>query len=480
MATPLHHGDPQQLGRYRLTGRLGQGGMGTVYLGQDEHNQQVAVKVINVTLASNSVFHQHFRREVEAARKVRPFCTAPILDASLDRHLLYVVTEYIPGPTLTEAVADSGPLRGADLAGLALGVATALADIHDAGIVHRDLKPSNVLLSGVGPRVIDFGLAKAHTQASATHDRIVGTLAYQAPEIMAGRLVTPASDVFSWGGLVAYASTGHAPFSGTSLSEVLFHVANDPPRLDGLDSSLYEIVAQSLSRDPAARPPVAEIVRRLTSGAGQSVASPPPPSPLSAPNGNEARHRPIPSVPPALSLFLAVCLLMIFVGGGYVVISLYRQNGTEGSKEGSLPGSTAFTNSPSSLPYSPSGKPTSSTAQTPDPVEDYGDVPSQFIGRWTGVITHHDTDEETFSALITITGGKLTQQIGQSEYSSAGCHGTLKLVSAAKSRLIVEEHIGRGGCKKIIIITLTHRKPQSLLYEYNQDSVHGEGGLSLA
>jgi serine/threonine protein kinase len=241
--------------------------MGTVYLAEAEHGKQVAIKVINPDLANDPHFGDRFRREVAAARKVRPFCTAPVLDAGLDGHPLYVVTEYIAGPTLEEAITDSGPLHASDLTALAVGVATALAAIHDAGIVHRDLKPSNVLLSGVGPRVIDFGIAKAATRDNLTRaGQYLGTPAYQAPEHIHGGPTTPATDVFSWACVVAFAATGRDPFSGA---------IRDTPRLDGLDHDLRHLVTRALSEDPAARPTVAEILDRLTGRTSQPHASAP-------------------------------------------------------------------------------------------------------------------------------------------------------------------------------------------------------------
>lgn len=272
MTDPLHHSSaPRNLGRYRIIRPLGQGGMGTVYLAEADQGKQVAIKVINPDLANDPHFGDRFRREVAAARKVRPFCTAPVLDAELDAHPLYVVTEYIPGPTLEEAITDSGPLHASDLTALAVGVATALAAIHDAGIVHRDLKPSNVILSGVGPRVIDFGIAKAATRDNLTRaGQYLGTPAYQAPEHIRGGPTTPAADVFSWACVVAFAATGRDPFSGT---------IHDTPRLDSLDHDLRHLVTRALSEDPAARPTVAEILSRLTGRTSQPHASAPSPPP---------------------------------------------------------------------------------------------------------------------------------------------------------------------------------------------------------
>ncbi|MBE1530342.1 serine/threonine-protein kinase [Actinomadura algeriensis] len=261
----LHPGDPDRLGPYRLTGRLGRGGMGTVYLGEDTGGRRVAVKAINRELAGEAAFRERFRREVTAARQVRRFCTAPVLDAELDRDPLYVVTEYIDGPSLEKAVRERGPLQGSDLEALAVGVATALAAIHGAGIVHRDLKPANVLLSSTGPRVIDFGIARALDAADGPTrtGQFVGTPNYLPPEILRGEPVTPASDVFSWGCVVAYAGTGAAPFAGETVPAIFYRVVHEEPKLDALDPALRDVVAAALDKDPRNRPSVQELLGRL-------------------------------------------------------------------------------------------------------------------------------------------------------------------------------------------------------------------------
>ncbi|MFI0357954.1 serine/threonine protein kinase [Actinomadura sp. 9N407] len=257
--------DPRQLGGYRLLSRLGRGGMGTVFLGENAAGGRVAVKVINRELASEESFRQRFRSEVTSARQVRRFCTAPVLDAELDHDPLFVVTEYIEGPSLEHAVAERGALSGSDLEGLAVGMATALAAIHGAGIVHRDLKPANVLLSSTGPRVIDFGIARAldATDGPTRTGQFVGTPNYLPPELLRGEPVTSASDVFAWGCVMTYAGTGRAPFAGNTVPEIFYRVAHDPPKLDGLDPALRDVVAAALDKDPGKRPSVQEVLGRL-------------------------------------------------------------------------------------------------------------------------------------------------------------------------------------------------------------------------
>ncbi|MFD0659045.1 serine/threonine-protein kinase [Thermocatellispora tengchongensis] len=304
--------EPRQIGRYSVRSRLGRGGMGTVYLGEDPTGQPVAIKVINPEYSRHEQFRMRFRREADAAMRVRRFCTAAVIEAALDGDQLYVVTEYVGGPNLEEAVARSGPLRGSSLDALAVGVATALTAIHGAGIVHRDLKPSNVLLSPVGPRVIDFGIARAlDTLGGITGTgEIIGTPRYMAPEVLRGEPVSPACDVFSWGCLVAFAATGRPPFNGEALHAVLYQVLSTDPVLEGLEPGLRELVTYSLSKDPARRPTAQQL---LDSMVGRSAvpeqtaysvqnawqrAAQPPAAPAHAPQGAPPAGHGAPQTPP--------------------------------------------------------------------------------------------------------------------------------------------------------------------------------------
>ncbi|MEU4827527.1 serine/threonine-protein kinase [Actinomadura sp. NPDC023710] len=259
----------RRLGPYTLIRVLGTGGMGTVHLADDPSGRKVAIKVINRRLADQPKFRERFRREVSAASHVRPFCTAPVLDADLDGDPLYIVTEYIPGSSLEEAVSEGGPLGGADLEALAAGVATALTAIHSAGVVHRDLKPANIMLSPFGPRVIDFGIArKLDTDDRLTETgQSMGTPSFMAPEGLVGEPITPAADVFTWGCVVAFAGTGRPPFPGENVGEILYRTVHGQPDLDGLGSSLKNLVLRALAKNPAERPTAVRVLEELT---GQS------------------------------------------------------------------------------------------------------------------------------------------------------------------------------------------------------------------
>jgi hypothetical protein len=266
--SPLHRGDPERLGRYRLTGRLGSGGMGVVYLGLDPRGGYVAVKLVHATLAYDAEFRGRFRSEVDRARQVPSFCTAEVLDADLDHNPPYLVVEYVDGPSLAEVVEERGPLKAANLHSVAVGVATALTGIHGAGVIHRDLKPENVLLAPGSPKVIDFGIARAF-EATSQHtrtDQMVGTVAYMAPERFASRPgtdVTAAADIFAWGCVVGYAGTGQTPFHGDSPPATAARILTQPPYLDGMAEPLRGLVELALAKEPEDRPTARELLDML-------------------------------------------------------------------------------------------------------------------------------------------------------------------------------------------------------------------------
>ncbi|WP_433509010.1 protein kinase domain-containing protein [Nonomuraea sp. CA-143628] len=252
--TPLLPEDPQVVGPYRLSGRLGAGGQGVVYLGQGPDGRPVAVKL----LADGVAADHRFAKEIDAARRVEPFCIAQVLDASLGGRP-YIVTEYVEGPSLHEA----GRHVGADLQRLAVATATALAAIHRAGVVHRDFKPANVLLGRDGPRVIDFGIARASGHSLTVTSSIVGTPAYMAPEQLAGAPLGPAVDVFAWASVIVFAATGSPPFGNDSLPAVFRRILNEEPYLGDLPGPLRPIVLSCLAKDPAARPAMQDVLLRL-------------------------------------------------------------------------------------------------------------------------------------------------------------------------------------------------------------------------
>ncbi|MEU9508891.1 serine/threonine-protein kinase [Micromonospora sp. NPDC048170] len=264
---PLWTHDPVAAGPYRLVGRLGAGGQGVVYLGEDDQGYQVAVKMINMDL-SDARARSQFMKEIAAARRVVPFCTAQVLFADVDGERPYVVSEFIEGPTLYRHVREHGPVAGNALHRLAVGTATALAAIHRSDVVHCDLKPDNVVLGRDGPRVIDFGIARALGVTETVTSRVMGTTAYMAPERFRNDSVGPPCDVFAWAATIAFAAGGRPPFGNDSLFAVMHRVLNDPPDLPPLPPGLDELIRQCLAKEPADRPEAEHVLMRLL---GQDV-----------------------------------------------------------------------------------------------------------------------------------------------------------------------------------------------------------------
>lgn len=259
---PLHRDDPRSVGGYKLVDRLGAGGMGAVYLGRSRSGREVAVKVVHAQYAEDAVFRTRFRQEIEAVRKVSGAFTAPVVDADPEAARPWMATQYVPGRSLAQRIRDRGALRGGELRPLALGLVEALRDIHRAGVVHRDLKPANVLMAEDGPRVIDFGISRAvenHNTLTET-GQMIGTPPFMSPEQLTdARTVGPASDVFSLGALLVYASTGRGPFDADSPYLTAYRVVHDEPVLDGVGQPLRGILERCLAKDAADRPELDEL-----------------------------------------------------------------------------------------------------------------------------------------------------------------------------------------------------------------------------
>ncbi|MEU7426455.1 protein kinase [Streptomyces sp. NPDC040750] len=282
----LRREDPRVVGSFRLHRRLGAGGMGVVYLGSDKKGQRVALKVIRPDLAEDQEFRSRFAREVSAARRIRGGCTARLVAADLEAERPWFATQYVPGPSLHDKVADEGPLCAADTAAVGAALSEGLVAVHEAGVVHRDLKPSNILLSPKGPRIIDFGIAWATGASTLTHvGTAVGSPGFLAPEQVRGAAVTPATDVFSLGATLAYASTGDSPFGQGSSEVMLYRVVHEEPHLHGVPDALAPLVRACLAKDPEDRPSTLQLSLRLKEIAAreaQGLADVRPPAPRAA------------------------------------------------------------------------------------------------------------------------------------------------------------------------------------------------------
>lgn len=259
---PLRSTDPARIAGYRVLGRLGAGGMGVVLLGRSPGGALVAIKLIRAEYADDAAFRARFRREVAIARQVRNRWAVPVVDADTEAPAPWLATEFVPGPALGEAVGSGGPLPERGVRALGSMLAEALEAVHTAGLVHRDVKPGNVLLGLDGPRLIDFGIARAldDTVLTAT-DVIVGSPGFLSPEQARGRRIGPASDVFSLGCVLVYAATGGRPFGSGPVEAMLFRTVHDTAELSALPPGLLPVVEACLAKDPGDRPAAADIRR---------------------------------------------------------------------------------------------------------------------------------------------------------------------------------------------------------------------------
>lgn len=452
---PLLPEDPQVVGAYRLLGRLGAGGMGRVYLGRSTGGRTVAVKIVHPHFAADDQFRERFRREVRAARSVGGAWTAPVLDADPEAAVPWVATGYVAGPSLSEAVASAGPLPAAAVRALGAGLAEALTAVHAQGLVHRDVKPSNVLLALDGPRIVDFGIARAtEATASLTSTGVsVGSPGYMAPEQILGRDVTGAADVFSLGAVLAYAAMGAPPFPGDGSAALLYKVVHEPPVLGpALTGGLRSLVADCLTKEAAARPSPQDVVRRLAPGEGGARALlgsgwlPGPvveevsrravelldleAEPVAAagafgpPDPSYGREIPEPEAVPEprpVRSRRASCVLVLSVAGALAAAT------TAAFVFHLLPGGGGSGAS--------AGRP--ATSAPPD----RSSVPEAFLGTWSGDVVQSDgTANGTMTS--TITAGGKGAYVVRTRYGALGvveCDSKARLLSASASKITLEE-----------------------------------------
>ncbi|KUN32590.1 serine/threonine protein kinase [Streptomyces corchorusii] len=282
----------ERIGGYLVERRLGEGGMGTVYLARTRGGRAVALKVAKAELAADPVFRERFRSEVEAARAVGGFHTAPVVDADVDGDPLWLATAYIPGPTLAARLAAEGAMDEPGLRSLGAALAEALESIHACGLVHRDLKPGNIIMAVDGPRVLDFGIARAaeSTRLTATGTAF-GTPGFLAPEQALGHDVTGAADVFALGAVLVAAAGGSAWGEGTPMG-LMYRSVHEPPDLSAVPAGLADLVSACLAKEPADRPTPAALLDRLTDPA------PDPARPTAPPYPPTLTASPVPATPP--------------------------------------------------------------------------------------------------------------------------------------------------------------------------------------
>ncbi|MFE2585137.1 PQQ-binding-like beta-propeller repeat protein [Streptomyces sp. NPDC059378] len=354
---PLHRDDPRTLGGYRIVDRLGSGGMGVVYLGRSRSGREVAVKVVHAQYAQDDVFRARFRQEIEAVRKVSGAFTAPVVGADLEASRPWMATQYVPGPALSALIHDTGPLKGARLRLLALGLVEALRDIHRAGVVHRDLKPGNVLMAEDGPRVIDFGISRAAENLPLTETgHVIGTPPFMSPEQFEdARSVGPASDVFSLGALLVFAATGSGPFDADSPYMTAYRVMHEEPSVDAVAEPLRSLLIRCLAKKAGDRPGLEELGREFAEALPEPAAGDRETVTLRLPPAGPPREETAPAAAPRPGrrsrlrrwpVLAGTAGVLALAVTGYVLLDPFRGRDGSTASQGSTPSDGAARTSP--------------------------------------------------------------------------------------------------------------------------------------
>ncbi|WP_053649877.1 MULTISPECIES: serine/threonine-protein kinase [unclassified Streptomyces] len=474
---PLNAQDPVRIGPFRLVGRLGVGGMGRVFLARSAGGRTVAVKVVHAELAARDEFRRRFAREVAALERVGGAGTAPVLGSDTGAEAPWVAIGYVPGPSLRTVVGDEhGPLPTETVRTLASGLARALGHVHTAGLVHRDLKPSNVLLTVDGPRIVDFGIARAVDTVAEDGDltttgAVVGSPGFMSPEQVRGERLTPASDVFCLGSVLVYAATGRSPFGSadSGVHATMFRIAHDEPDLTDLPPALSGLIRACLAKDPAARPSTGELVETLPvtepwlpadvlarlgrhaarlleaeAVPGGTAAGDPAPTGSTGAGGGPTVTPPRPRRRRAL---LAAVTVLAVAAAATVTYAVWPGTGADGKEPGRGKGKER------------------TGGASPGPA---GIVPAAFLGAWEGVLQGGE-DHPRETARIEITqgpaGAKNAVYVQVSE--SRLCMGRSRLVSADEDEVVYGESdvttsVPAARCTPAAHQTLALRSPDVL------------------
>ncbi len=390
--TSLRPDDPRRVGRYRLTGRVdefagGEGGPAAVFLAQRVDGEPVLVTLLTADRAADAAARDRFSAEARVARRIPPFCVAKILDAGFEGGRPYLITESVPGATLTQIVALEGPLPAETLRALAIGCVTGIASIHQAGLVHGQFGPEMVVLSREGPRVVHFSITPPYGAA------------------------TPAADMLAWARAMLFAA-------GRPSAE--------PQDLMVLPDGLRSVVADCLTPDPAGRPSARAVLTELLSGqdlsAGllavgsrQARAAGRAPVSTAAPPGRQPPRR-ARSRAAAWIAGCAACVLAIAAAAFFIA-----------ARHAAPPG--AVTHRPTA---GANGHPAARG------------IPAQFAGRWSGTV-HQTNPALSVTVQITLAGGTTHGTIG---YPQLGCSGKLGLLSKGHGLLTLGLTItsGQSNC----------------------------------
>src|SRR5690606_24920221 len=326
---PLKPEQAHPIGHYRPLALLGEGAMGQVFLCLGQDGRVAAVKRIHPSFSRDEGFRTRFTHEVEASRRVSGAYTAAVMDADAEAEAPWLASVYVAGPSLRDAIDAAGPLPVPSMRRLIAGLAVALSDVHRAGLIHRDLKPGNVLLTSDGPRVIDFGIARAAEGAEFTSTgTVVGSPAYMSPEQAEGKDLTAASDMFSLGALLVMAATGQGPFTGSTAAQTLYNVVHEPPQVDGVPPEILPVIEACLARDPDARPTPEQLLDMVGPIDHDGPTWPMPVQQLIDAQEAEVRHvlalpPPEPPPPPAKRRWPAVTGMLVALAG-VIALSLVQ------------------------------------------------------------------------------------------------------------------------------------------------------------